>query len=199
LAAKLADDHSDTYWDIRNGYSFSSDERLQELNRKLARLSPAERDTLIATIKVGVHDDVGVTFSSRFNEVDTQGHSANPLLVTQCYCSALSCRYAGGSLEDWRPLATLVLDAAYEATLLAAILNAIRGGSNKVFLTFLGGGVFGNEKQWIANAIGRAIALISKKRWGDTLDVRVCHYRNIDQDMVSKIDYAYQQHMQALS
>jgi hypothetical protein len=57
----------------------------------------------------------------------------------------------------WRPFAQLVLDAAYEATVLAAVLNARRGASNIVLLTRLGGGAFGNEDAWIDAAMRRAL------------------------------------------
>ena len=43
----------------------------------------------------------------------------------------------------WFPAA---LEAPYEATLLAAT----RSGIEKVYLTLLGGGVFGNDPAWIA-------------------------------------------------
>ena len=46
-------------------------------------------------------------------------------------------------------VAALVLEAAYEATMWATILNAQRGASNVVFLTLLGGGAFGNQSSWI--------------------------------------------------
>ncbi|TWU10153.1 hypothetical protein Poly21_51220 [Allorhodopirellula heiligendammensis] len=49
----------------------------------------------------------------------------------------------------WTDFAKLILDAAYEATLLAAVLNASRTGVNVIYLTMLGGGVFGNEDAWI--------------------------------------------------
>ncbi|HRZ52796.1 MAG TPA: hypothetical protein P5284_06440, partial [Candidatus Contendobacter sp.] len=54
----------------------------------------------------------------------------------------------------------LVLEAAYEATLLAGILNARRGVSNRVLLTRLGGGAFGNDPTWINDAINRALARV---------------------------------------
>jgi hypothetical protein len=53
-------------------------------------------------------------------------------------------------------LAGLVLDAAYEATIWSADINAQRGASNIVLLTMLGGGVFGNDPAWIRAAIARA-------------------------------------------
>lgn len=49
----------------------------------------------------------------------------------------------------------------YEATLLAALLNARRGASNKVLLTLVGGGVFGNERAWILQAIRRALRMVN--------------------------------------
>jgi hypothetical protein len=58
----------------------------------------------------------------------------------------------------WRPFAELVLDAAYEATVLAAVLNARRGASNIVLLARLGGGAFGNDDAWIDAAMRRALA-----------------------------------------
>lgn len=50
-----------------------------------------------------------------------------------------------------------MLDAAYEATLWAAVVNAQRGASRTVLLTLLGGGAFGNDPAWILAAMGRAI------------------------------------------
>jgi len=48
---------------------------------------------------------------------------------------------------------------AYEATLCAGLLNAERKGNRSVFLTLLGGGVFGNETTWILGAVERALEL----------------------------------------
>jgi hypothetical protein len=73
----------------------------------------------------------------------------------------------------WKAFASLVLEAAYEATLLAAVLNKQRGGSNVVLLTLLGGGAFGNADDWIHAAIRRALRMMS----GYALDVRLVSYR----------------------
>lgn len=72
----------------------------------------------------------------------------------------------------WRMFGTLILEAAYEATLLAAVLNARRGASNTVLLTRLGGGAFGNEDEWIDNAMRRAL---NKVQTVD-LDVRLVSF-----------------------
>jgi hypothetical protein len=50
--------------------------------------------------------------------------------------------YILGSISHWEPFARLVLEAAYESVLIASAINALEGGSRKVFLTTIGGGVF---------------------------------------------------------
>lgn len=72
----------------------------------------------------------------------------------------------------WEPFATLVLEASYEATLLAAVQNAAAGGSNTALLTLLGGGAFGNDETWILRAMRRALDLVKDR----DLDVRVVCY-----------------------
>lgn len=52
-----------------------------------------------------------------------------------------------------------MLEAAYEATILSAILNAVRGRSNRVLLTALGGSAFGNDEAWIHDAMVRALEI----------------------------------------
>jgi len=180
------------YWTIRNGYSYSTQENLAALSSTLESrfaLQPqSAREELLACIKIGVHQDCGVTFASRshsgFEPVE------DDIRVTQCFCSALSCAYSGVENSHWATLAQLVLDAEYEATLWAAVLNRARGGSRVVFLTFLGGGVFGNADEWIGGAIGRAIGKATKRN--ADLDVRICHFRNISERMVQIVQSAYE-------
>ncbi len=166
------------YWEVRNGYTWSDERRLQRLAEVLAQ---RERDTLLGAVKIGLQTDVGVTFARRFVEPTA------PTSVSQAFCSALSCGYTDIDLEHWEPLATLVLDAAYEATLRAALLDARPGSpAPRVWLTFLGGGAFGNRKQWIAGAIGRALARLDEAE----LDVRITHHRRIDPVMVEEVERA---------
>ncbi len=68
--------------------------------------------------------------------------------------------------------ARLVLEAAYEATICAAILNSMRSGNNRLFLTLLGGGAFGNQTEWIIGSIQRAV---NQYPHAD-LDVRIVSY-----------------------
>ena len=86
--------------------------------------------------------------------------------------STLPIAYTRIPSVHWKPFATLVLDAAYEATMLAALLNKRRGASGVVLLTLLGGGAFGNEAEWINAAIRRALGLMS----GFGLEVKLVSY-----------------------
>ena len=81
-------------------------------------------------------------------------------------------RYSDIPEPHWRNFARLVLDAAYEATLLAALINAQQSGSNVVYLTELGGGAFGNNPVWIHDAVRRALRLFARS----ALDVRLVSY-----------------------
>lgn len=73
--------------------------------------------------------------------------------------NVIAVAYSGIRADRWSGLGALVLEAAYEATLHAAVLNAARGGSRRVLLTRLGGGAFGNDEQWITSGILRALTL----------------------------------------
>jgi hypothetical protein len=81
-------------------------------------------------------------------------------------------RYSGQPSHLWAEFARLVLEASYEATLCAAVLNAARTGNKTVFLTLVGGGVFGNEEDWILGAIDRALGLYQHA----DLDVAIVSY-----------------------
>lgn len=66
----------------------------------------------------------------------------------------------------------------------AAVLNARRGASNTVLLTLVGGGAFGNEDDWIINAIRRALAKVSSF----DLDVRIVSYRAPSQPLIDLVE-----------
>ena len=111
----------------------------------------------------------------------------------------------------WEPLARLILEASYEATLLAAVRSQIKQQDatrppdiehHRVFLTFLGGGVFRNESSWIGNAIGSALArvecLLSSNNSGVKLHVVICHYRRLNAQMCEIINVSYRDTLEAL-
>lgn len=153
----------DQLWTWRNGYALCTESGLTAIGRVLADCSDIERDRLRGLLRIGLHWDVEVT----------DAHGPNLPTVTQVYCSALPVAYGHSASRHWRAFAQLVLEAAYEATLWAAVANAQRGVTKKVLLTRLGGGVFGNADGWIDEAILRALGLAA----GFDLDVRLVDYR----------------------
>lgn len=129
-------------WDMRNGYLLP---RRGGLSRAATAIAAGEREALMGTLRVGVQEETEVTLPGA-------GHR-----VTQVYASAVPVAYAREPARDWEPLARLVLDAAYEATLRAALDRP-----GPVYLTRLGGGAFGNVPAWIDAAIDRAVALLDR-------------------------------------
>jgi len=155
----------DALWTMRNGYALCTERGLALVAEHLDALSVGERGLLRNKLAIGIHSDIEVTDMTR------EPHQ----LVSQAFCSALPVAYTRVASGKWTAFASLILQAAYEATLLAAALNCARGQSNIVFLTHLGGGAFGNDKDWITQAIRRALTATSQF----DLDVRIVSYGNI--------------------
>ncbi len=167
LGAALADATGlpiDELWNMRNGYALCTRKGLQAIANCLGTLDEAAIDRLRSALCIGVHHDVEVT--------DAPTARTRPV-VSQAFCSALPLGYCEDQAPGlWRSFATLVLEAAYEATLCAALARAQAGGSRKVLLTSLGGGVFRNDEAWILSAMQRALRRVEDR----ALDVRVVSY-----------------------
>lgn len=143
-------------WKMQNGYLFPSDDGLAEISERLRSADEAERDALLGQLRIGLQLDAEVT-------LEGAGHR-----VSQAYCSALPVAYGRQPTDQWTEFAKLVLDAAYEATL----AGAAQTGNRVVYLTLLGGGVFGNRDQWITDAIERAFETYQTHG----LDIRIVSY-----------------------
>lgn len=156
----LLDNSEQRLWQMVNGYALPSTGGLKEINRKLENMDDAELDVVRQALHIGLQWDAQVT-------LDDASHT-----VSQAYCSAMPVAYTRHSPELWSRFATLVLEAAYEATMCAAILNYARTGSNQLFLTLLGGGAFGNNPDWIMGAVRRSLELHSDSG----VDVAVVSY-----------------------
>jgi hypothetical protein len=152
----------ETLWQMRNGYALCHQSGLETISAYLAKLGPDDLDALRAELRIGVQTDVEVT--------DAPG-DRRPI-VSQAFCSALPVRYSQVPARYWSAFASLVLEAAYEATMWSAVLNAMRGTSNIVLLTFLGGGAFGNDDEWILSAMRRGFEQV----YAFDLDVRIVCY-----------------------
>ena len=134
-------------WKMRNGYALATQSGLVEIAHRLQALNESELDELRQLLRIGIQWNTQVTLN------DSE-HT-----LSQVYCSALPVAYSDHPSHLWAAFARLILEAAYEATICSAILNAMSHGSNRLFLTLLGGGAFGNETAWIIGGIQRALTL----------------------------------------
>lgn len=157
-------------WDMRNGYAMCTREGLEAITSHLDSCTPEQMDALRGLLRIGVHRDVEVTDSPE----------AQRPTVSQAFCSALPVAYTRVPPQYWRAFACLVLEAAYEATMWAAVENAQRGGSNVVLLTRLGGSAFGNDDDWIDAAMRRALRNATRF----DLDVRLVSYGRPSPELV---------------
>jgi len=156
-------------WRMRNGYCLTTQAGLARVDGQLAAMNEAQLDDLRGRLRIGVHWDVEVTDEGADHR------------VSQAYCSALPVSYNRiRSPESWARFASLVLEAAYEATLLVALLNKRDYGSPVAYLTLLGGGAFGNDWSWISGAMRRAVLGVQ----GTGLDVRIVSYSTPSQDLL---------------
>ena len=148
-------------WTMRNGYALCSPAGLESINAQLRACDEAALDALRSRLRIGLQWNTQVTSGKPENQ-----------FVSQAFCSALPVSYTDIRPVHWRGFARLVLEAAYEATLLARLINARQFGSNIVYLTELGGGAFGNDPEWIHDAMRRAVRLFARS----ALDVRLVSY-----------------------
>ena len=147
-------------WEMSNGYALASHSGLVEISNRLRASSERELDDLRQLLRIGIQWNTQVT-------LDDCKHT-----VSQAYCSALPVAYSDHSPHLWVEFAQLILEASYEATICTAILNSAKHGNNRLFLTLLGGGVFGNETDWIIAGIQRALNLYEHA----DLDVAIVSY-----------------------
>ncbi len=147
-------------WSMNNGYLFPTDDGINEIATALQMETVEGLQELSGELRIGLQWNCSVTLPGSDHK------------VSQAYCSALPVAYGRQPTDQWRDFAGLVLHAAYEATLCAAVINAAQTGVNQVYLTLLGGGVFGNRESWIMDAIASAF----QKHRQNGLDVQIVSY-----------------------
>ena len=160
---------------VRGGYTLADDAALDAYADKLAALDGAALDALAGELRIGVQVGCQVTaLNWGRRQMRDEAH-----VVTQVYGSACSVAYSRNDPKKWKPFALLVLRASYEATLLVAARNALQNpddaNAKVVYLTAIGGGVFGNPLSWIADAVRRALAAVDALA-KVPLDVRLVTY-----------------------
>jgi hypothetical protein len=156
-------------WKVKNGYIDSTVEQLTSFNTLLTNEDISE-EALLARLRIAVQEHTTVTDDPALRQT-----------VTQTYNSAVSVAYSSLPPNLWEPLARLVLRATYESTLLVGLLAAIEASASRgptqppptVFLTQVGGGAFGNKREWIVDAIQQAVERVSV--YGVDLNVKVVH------------------------
>lgn len=152
-------------WQMKNGYALASHKGLTAISQRLQAASEKERDEFRKLLRIGIQWQTQVTLQNCQHQ------------VSQIYCSALPVAYSPLPAKLWSEFAKLILEAAYEATICTAILNAQINGNNKLFLTLLGGGAFGNETNWIIDSIARALRLYQNA----DLDITIVSYSSSKQ------------------
>lgn len=159
-------------WTMRNGYALVSQDGLLLINKTLSQLSDNQLDVLKGKLKIGIQWETEVTISNTRHK------------VSQAYCSALPIAYSSIESMYWERFARLILEATYEATLYAALINMEANNSNLVYLTLVGGGAFGNDETWIFESLQKAIRQFKNV----PLDVRVVSYRQSNLELVRCLD-----------
>jgi len=164
LIGEALGNEKQTLWKIRNGYALPEIDGLLAINKQLSALTEEEHDDLKSKLKIGLQWNTEVTLGG------------NGQLVSQAYCSALPVRYSQIESHYWEPFARLILEGLYEATFYAALINLEKTGSNKVFLTLVGGGAFGNELHWILESLEKVMEQFRNV----ALDVRMVSFGGKD-------------------
>ena len=159
-------------WKMSNGYALVNDlESLNNITEHIRNKSEQEYENLKGKLKIGIQWNTEVTIS------------ANKQLVTQAYCSALPVSYSHIRSDYWQEFACLILEATYEATFFAALLNFDKTGNNKVYLTLVGGGAFGNKDEWMFNSIRKTLIRFAYS----PLDVKIVSYGKSNPSVIELI------------
>jgi hypothetical protein len=159
-------------WNMQNGYALFEEKGLLALNKILAEMTTTKRESIKGKLKIGIQWDTEVTLS------------VNKHKVTQAYCSARPVSYCRPDSMYWESFSRIILEATYEATLCAAILNMEKNNSNKVFLTLVGGGAFGNDQDWILESLEKVLSKFKNA----PLDVKVVSYGRSNSSLTRCID-----------
>ena len=105
-------------WEMKNGYALCSRAGLDAISQHFKTLGDDDLDALRGKLCIGLHRNVEVT--------DAPGERRP--FVSQAFCSALPVAYTSVEPRRWEPFATLVLEAAYEATLFAGNAEGAESG-----------------------------------------------------------------------
>ena len=154
-------------WKMSNGYALLTKEGLLNINAQLSMHNDREREALKENLKVGIQWNTEVTLNQ------------SKQIVSQVYCSALPVSYTAIESVYFENFARLILEATYEATLYASLINLEKNKCPKLYLTIIGGGAFGNKMAWIIESMSSAI----KKFKNTPLEVGIVSYGGSKQEV----------------
>ena len=169
---------------FQNGYIFVKDKtHLDTINKYLS--TPENFWKAMMAIKYVIQEDTPVV------DVTTGDGKILDQIVSQIYCSAYPVAYStdsnpvtgatprvpGTTRNDYVLLSSMILHAVYYSTLAYAVTRITPDETRKkVFLTKVGGGVFGNEVSLIDNAIYNAVRHFTAY----PIDVYIVEYKDAD-------------------
>jgi len=143
------------FFPMRNGYV-----TLHGKEPKFPKLHGKKYFKHLAKVAVGYHEGAQVTTGHRSQTLERVTDPSQS--VDQVFCAAMNLSQGptgmkNSMVKDHLVKAQFVLEAMYTGTYLSALIHK----KKHLFLTLVGGGAFGNEKEWIFEAIFAA-----HKRWG---------------------------------
>ena len=157
---------------MQNGYCFPTTSGLAEIENHLATCNEHDLNQIRGKLMVGVQSNTEVT-------VGNSNHK-----VTQVFCSGLPLSYSAIDSQLWNHFPRLILDAAYESTFYIALDNLNKTGCDSLYLTLVGGGVFGNQLEWILSSIGRSLNLFA----GTNLNVKIVSYGSSKSEVIDFLE-----------
>lgn len=181
LKHKLAEDmgvEPNSLWGMKNGYAIFTNDSLLALHKYLTSCDPNTLASYKDSLRIGLQTGASVT------DIKAQQNQ----LVSQAFSSALPISYHQiDEVELWGPITRLILCATYRLTLNLAVLNRLRTGNRKVFLTLVGCGAFQNPKHWVYKAVMDEIKLVINA----DLDIHIVSYEAPDPKLLSLVsDFA---------
>lgn len=123
LVEEILNNKENNYFRVQNGYTDSSNKKLQEFNALLHN-NPDIREKMKEVFKAGVQYDTEVVATKFGSNIIYEEDIAKKMLCTQVYCSAISVSYSSCSPYLWKNFASWVLESAYEYTFYIAVQNA---------------------------------------------------------------------------
>lgn len=172
--AQHVDNREKGYWTMRNGFC------LPRVDGSLGKLSTLMCKDASLAAKMRPHVAVGIHW-------ETETAAPGGHRVCQIFCSSLPVALVKSvRTAHWAELAKTILEAQYDATLAAAASLAASFGTRvKVFLTLVGGGALGARREWIVDALQRALV----EHAMCPLDVSLVHYGELpDCPVFSKLN-----------